>query len=475
MKENFLWGGAISAHQVEGAWQEGGKGISIADVMTAGTKDRPRKITNTILPEEYYPNHEGIDFYHRYPEDIKLFAEMGFKALRISIAWTRIFPLGDEQLPNEEGLHFYDQVFDEMQKYGIEPVVTLSHFEMPYHLVETYGAWRNRKMIGFFERFAQTVMERYKEKVRYWLTFNEINNQRIIDNPIYSFTNSGVIFDEDEEKLAGMYQAAHYQFVASARVVTAAKKINPEFQIGCCLAATPNYPLTSDPRDQLLAQQEDNNQLYFTDVHVRGHYPKRILNEWQKKGYTIDVTEADLDDLAKGTVDYIGITYYLSNTVSTRSDANYLHDPLLGSSVLTTNPYATMTEWGWTIDHIGLRYMLNLLQDRYELPIFIVENGFGFNDQMTETGIHDPERIDYLAEHIKQMMFAIEEDGIDVIGYTAWGCIDLISFTTGEMRKRYGFIYVDRDNEGNGSFDRIKKDSFDWYKEVIASNGAMLK
>lgn len=276
MRENFLWGGAIAAHQIEGAWQEEEKGASIADVMTAGTKSRARRITDGVLPGEYYPNHEGIDFYHRYKEDIRLFSEMGFKTLRISIAWTRIFPLGDEEIPNEKGLLFYDQLFDELLKYGIEPVVTLSHFELPYHLVKEYGAWRNRKMITFFERFATTVMERYKNKVTYWLTFNEINNQRIIDNPIYSFTNSGVIFDEQEDKLEAMYQVAHYQFVASARVTAAAKKINPSFQIGCCFAATPNYALTSDPKDQLLAQTENNNQLFFTDVSIRGHYPKRV-------------------------------------------------------------------------------------------------------------------------------------------------------------------------------------------------------
>lgn len=474
MRENFLWGGAIAAHQIEGAWQEEGKGPSIADVMTAGTKNTARRITDGVLPGEHYPNHEGIDFYYRYKEDIRLFAEMGFKTLRVSIAWTRIFPQGNEVEPNEKGLQFYDRLFDELLKHDIEPVVTLSHFEMPYHLVKEYGAWRNREMITFFERFATTVMERYKDKVTYWLTFNEINNQRILDNPIYSFTNSGVIFDEQKDKLEEMYQVAHYQFVASARVTTAAKKINPAFQIGCCFAATPNYALTSDPKDQLLAQTENNNQLFFTDVSVRGHYPKRVLNEWEKKGYSLDVTDEDLQVLAKGTSDYIGITYYLSNTVSTRSEATYLNDPLLGSDVLTENPHAKTTEWGWTIDQIGLRFMLNLLQDRYELPIFIVENGFGFNDELTETGIHDKERIEYLSEHIKQMMLAIEEDGVDVIGYTAWGCIDLVSFTTGEMRKRYGFIYVDKDNEGNGTLDRMKKDSFEWYKQVIETNGGSL-
>lgn len=474
MRTDFLWGGAIAAHQVEGAWREGGKGISIADVMTAGSKNQARKITNSILPNEYYPNHEGIDFYHYYKEDIALFAEMGFKALRISIAWTRIFPNGDETKPNEEGLLFYDNLFDELHKHGIEPVVTLSHFEMPYHLVSQYGAWRNRKMIEFFTRFSTTVMERYKEKVTYWLTFNEINNQRIINNPIYSFTNSGVLFDEEEDKLEVMYQVAHYQFVASAETVIRGKEINPDFQIGCCLAATPNYALTSDASDQLLAQKEDNNQLFFTDLQVKGHYPKRILKEWERKKYVLDITEQDLETIQQGVVDYIGMTYYLSNTVSYSKEANYLEDPLLGSETLVENPHATMTEWGWTIDPIGFRYVLNLLEDRYEKPIFVVENGFGFNDELTATGIHDIERVNYLSEHIKQMKLAIEEDGVDVIGYTVWGCIDPVSFTTGEMKKRYGFIYVDKDNHGNGTLKRIKKDSFNWYKEIIKTDGQII-
>lgn len=471
MRENFLWGGAIAAHQVEGAWKADGKGVSIADVMTAGSKDHARKITDGVLPTEYYPNHEGIDFYHRYKEDIQLFAEMGFKALRISIAWTRIFPKGDELEPNEAGLRFYDDLFDELIKHGIEPVVTLSHFEIPYHLVKEYGAWRSRQMIGFFERFALTVMARYKEKVTYWLTFNEMNNQRIIDNPIYAFTNSGVILEENEDALEVMYQVSHYQFVAGAKVIKKGKEINPNFQIGCCQSVTPNYGLTSDPSDQLLAQSEDNHHLFFTDVQARGHYPKRIFKEWERKNYKIDIQGDDLEVIAQGKIDYIGMTYYLSNTVSLLEHGKYLNDPLLGSEVLVENPYASATEWGWTIDPVGLRYVLNLLEDRYELPIFIVENGFGYNDERTDTGIHDKERIAYLTAHIEQMKLAIEEDGVDVIGYTVWGCIDPISFTTGEMRKRYGFIYVDRDNFGNGTLNRYKKDSFTWYQTLIATNG----
>ncbi|EOH98256.1 hypothetical protein UAW_01437 [Enterococcus haemoperoxidus ATCC BAA-382] len=471
MRNDFLWGGAVAAHQVEGGFKQGGKGVSIADVMTAGSKDHAREITDGVIEGKFYPNHEAIDFYGHYKEDIQLFAEMGFKCLRTSIAWTRIFPNGDEPEPNEAGLAFYDDLFDELLKHGIEPVITLSHFEMPYYLVKHYGGWRSRELIGFFTKFAVTVMERYKDKVKYWMTFNEINNQRILENPIYSFTNSGILYQEDEDKLKTMYQAAHYQFVAGAITVAEGKKINPDFQIGCMLAATPNYPLTSDPEDIIAAQQEDEKQLFFTDVQVRGNYPRWAIREWERNGYELDITDKDFQVLKAGTVDYIGISYYLSNTISTRPEAVRLEDNLLGDSSLVENPYVSMTEWGWSIDPVGLRHYLNLLSNRYERPIFIVENGFGYADTLIEDKVHDAERIDFLSQHIKEMKKAIELDGVDVLGYTVWGCIDPISFTTGEMRKRYGFIYVDRDNQGNGSLKRIKKDSFEWYKHLIQTNG----
>ena len=471
MQKDFLWGGAVAAHQVEGAWNLGGKGISIADVMTNGTKETSRKITPGILEDNFYPNHDAIDFYHQYPQDIALFAEMGFKCFRTSIAWTRIYPQGNESTPNEEGLAFYDALFDELLKYGIEPVVTLSHFEMPWYLVEQFGGWRSRETIDFFTRFSVSAMERYQHKVKYWMTFNEINNQQILDNPIYAFTNSGIIFEGDEDRQQVVYQAAHYQFVASAKVVAAGRKINPAFRIGCMIAATPNYPLTSDPLDNLIAQSENERQLFFTDVQIRGKYPSWVLKEWEIKGYDIDVTDEDLSILPDGIVDYIGISYYLSNTVSASERGERLQDSLLGSSCLVKNPHITSTEWGWSVDPTGLRYYLNMLNNRYSLPIFIVENGFGANDILTPEGVNDLDRINYLTLHIEEMKKAIEIDGVDVMGYTIWGCIDLVSFTTGEMKKRYGLIYVDRDNLGNGSGARSKKRSFQWYKNVIATNG----
>lgn len=470
MNKDFLWGGALAAHQVEGGYDVNGKGLSIADVMVAGNVNTPREITDGVVSGKYYPNHDGIKFYEYYPEDIKMFGEMGFKCLRTSIAWSRIFPNGDETQPNEEGLKFYDEMFDCMIENGMQPVITLSHFEMPYHLAKEYGGWRNRKMIEFFFHFAKIVLDRYKDKVKYWMTFNEINNQMLIENEIYAFTNSGIRFEEGEDRLKTIYQAVHYQFVASAKVTKYVHEMENDIQMGCCVAATPNYPNTSNPEDILLAQAEDRKLFMFTDVHIRGRYPSHLLNEWKRKGYELDITKEDLQILKEGCVDYLGFTYYMSNTVSADPKVKKLADDLQGNYAVE-NPYLESTDWGWAIDPKGLRYVMNMYQDRYEIPMFIVENGFGYADKFEEGVIHDQNRIDYLKAHIEEMKKAIEEDGCDCIGYTVWGCIDPISFTTGEMKKRYGFIYVDRNNDGTGSYKRYKKDSFYWYKKVIESNG----
>lgn len=474
MKKDFLWGGAVAAHQVEGAYLAGGKGLSIADVMTGGSRTVARRITKGIEEGSYYPNHEGIRFYEHYKEDIRLFAQMGFKCFRTSIAWSRIFPNGDEETPNEEGLRFYDALFDELRKYQIEPLVTLSHFEMPYHLVEKYGGWRDRRLIGFFARFAETVMERYKDKVKYWLTFNEINNQMIVETDIYPFTNSGLLFEEGEDRKKTVYQAAHYELTASALAVKKGHEINPEFQIGCMIAAMPYYPYSSRPEDMLLAQQEDRRSLWLADVHIRGHYPAYIRKEWEKAGYRFDITEEDLRILEEGCVDYLGFSYYYSNTVTTDQSVEATGDKIMGSGSEVENPYLPATPWGWTIDPVGLRYVLNQYYDRYEVPLFVVENGFGYEDLLEDGQIHDTNRIHFLREHIREMKKAVDEDGVDVLGYTVWGCIDPVSFSTGEMRKRYGFIYVDKMDDGSGSYERIPKDSFYWYKKVIASNGEEL-
>lgn len=473
LPDTFLWGGAVAAHQVEGGWNEGGKGTSIVDVLTAGSHGVDRLITDGVQDGFYYPNHEAVDFYHRYKEDVKLFAEMGFKCFRTSIAWTRIFPNGDENTPNEEGLQFYDDLFDELLKYKIQPVVTLSHFEMPYHLVKKYGGWKNRKLIDFFVKYALTVMERYKHKVKYWMTFNEINNQKNYKYPLFGYTCSGVIFTEDENPEECMYQVVHHELVASALVVKKGHQINPDFQIGCMIACVPLYPYSCHPEDMMYSALAMHDRYLFGDVHVRGEYPSYILKEWESKGFSIKQENDDAEILRQGKVDFVGLSYYMTNAVKANNivEGNGL-DGFPGS---VSNPYVQKSDWGWQIDPIGLRYALNLLYERYQKPLFIVENGFGAFDQIDADGnINDDYRIAYLKAHIEEMKKAVLLDGIDLMGYTPWGCIDCVSFTTGEMEKRYGMIYVDRDNQGNGTLERKRKKSFYWYKKVIASNGEEL-
>lgn len=469
-KADFLWGGAVAAHQLEGGWQEGGKGISVADVMTAGAHGVPREITDGVLPGKNYPNHEAIDFYHRYKDDIKLFAEMGFKCFRTSIAWTRIFPQGDELEPNEAGLQFYDDLFDECLKYNIEPVITLSHFEMPYHLVTEYGGWRNRKLIDFFVRFANAVFTRYRNKVKYWMTFNEINNQANYHEDFAPFTNSGVKYKAGEDREVIMYQAAHYELVASALAVEAGHKINPDFKIGCMIAMCPIYPLTCAPDDMMMSVAAMHRRYWFTDVHVRGYYPKHLLNYFARRQFKLDITEEDLQILTRGRVDYIGFSYYMSFV--TKAQENNPHLDYDETKSLVKNPYVKASDWGWQIDPVGLRYSLNYFYDLYQFPLFVVENGFGAIDQPESDGVvNDQYRIEYMHNHIREMKKAVVEDGVDLMGYTPWGCIDLVSAGTGEMKKRYGLIYVDKDNEGNGTLARSRKKSFWWYQDVIKHNG----
>ncbi len=472
LDKDFLWGGALAAHQFEGGVLNTSKGYSVADVMTAGAHGTPRRITEEIMENEYYPNHVGIDFHGNYKEDIKLFAELGFKCFRTSIAWTRIFPLGDEETPNEEGLQFYDDVFDELLKYGIEPVITLSHFEMPYHLAKEYGGFLNRKTIEFFVKFAKVCFERYKGKVKYWMTFNEINNQMNYVNDIFGWTNSGVHFGDYKNPEEAMYQCGHYELVASALAVKAGYEINPDFRIGNMIAMVPIYPFSCRPSDMMLSVEQMHDRWFFCDVQVRGHYPRYALKMFERKGFNLDITEDDLKALKEGTVDYIGFSYYMTNTVDSTVH-NDVSKSLDGSSEHSVkNPFIKESDWGWAIDPIGLRYALNQFYERYELPLFIVENGFGAIDQLEDDGsCHDDYRINYLKAHIEEMKKAVEIDGVELMGYTPWGCIDCVSFTTGEMKKRYGFIYVDRDNAGNGTLKRSKKDSFEWYKKVVASNG----
>ncbi len=469
---DFLWGGAVAAHQVEGGWDQGGKGPSICDVLTSGAHGVPREITTSVLPGRDYPNHEAIDFYGRYREDIRLFAEMGFKCFRTSIAWTRIFPRGDELEPNEAGLQFYDDLFDELLKYGIEPVITLSHFEMPLHLVQAYGSWTNRKVVDFFVRFAETVFTRYQHKVKYWMTFNEINNQRMWRSKLFGYCCSGVVYTEHDNPEQTLYQVMHHQFIASALAVKIGHQINPEMKIGCMLAMVPLYPYSCKPEDVMFAQQSMRQRYVFTDVQMRGAWPAYALAEWQRNGYHIAMEPGDEQILREGCCDYLGFSYYMSNAVKAEGGSG---DALSGFEGSVPNPHVTASEWGWQIDPVGLRYALCELYERYQKPLFIVENGFGARDSVEPDGaINDDYRIDYLKSHLKEMIAAVTWDGVELMGYTAWGCIDCVSFTTGQYDKRYGFIYVNKHDDGSGDLSRSRKKSFYWYKKVISSNGAEL-
>lgn len=471
-KNGFLWGGAFAAHQFEGGWNEGGKGPSVVDVLTAGSRSTPRRITDTIEPGTYYPNHQAIDFYHRFRDDIALLAEMGLNCFRTSIGWSRIFPKGDESAPNEEGLRFYDEVFDHLLRHGMQPVVTLSHFEMPLHLARHYGGFRSRKVVDCFVKFAETCFSRYKDKVRYWMTFNEINNQMDVANDLLAWTNSGVVYEQGENRRETLYRVGHNELVASALAVAAGKAVNPEFKIGCMLGFVPVYPYSCDPEDVMAAQVAMRERFFFSDVHVRGTYPGYALKEFERERFDIGMRDGDDAVLKAGTVDYIGFSYYMSTTVKAGAERERgaIFDGSFANSV--ENPHLVKSDWGWAIDPTGLRYSLCALYERYDIPLFVVENGFGAVDTIDANGrIRDEARIDYLAKHIKAMEQAVNHDGVDLIGYTPWGMMDLVSFTTGEMSKRYGMVHVDRDDKGNGTLERKRKDSFYWFKDVVSANG----
>lgn len=464
--ENFLWGGAVAANQCEGAYNEDGKGLSTQDVA-------PRGIMGPITPEPTSDNLKlvGIDFYHRYKEDIKLFAEMGFKVFRTSIAWSRIFPNGDDDEPNELGLQFYDNVFDECLKYRIQPLVTISHYETPLNLSKKYDGWVNRKLIDFYIRYAKTIFERYRGKVKYWLTFNEINS--ITHEP---FMSGGIYTDKAKLSKQDLYQAIHHELVASAMAVKIGHELMPGAMIGCMILGMPVYPLTPNPDDVIAAMKKERESMFFADVHARGEYPGYMQRFFKENKIEIKMEPGD-EQLLKNTVDFISLSYYVSMCetadakLRTKGSGN-----IMGG---VPNPYLKASEWGWEIDPQGLRYILNQLYDRYRLPLFIVENGLGAKDVLVEDEngnktVLDDYRIQYLNDHLVQVAEAIE-DGVEVMGYTTWGCIDLVSASTAELRKRYGFIYVDRNDDGTGTLARYRKKSFYWYKEVIETNGGSLK
>lgn len=461
--KNFLWGGAVAANQVEGAYIEDGKGVDIQDIMPHGVKSGPT--------EEPTPDNLkliAIDFYHRYKDDLKLFAEMGFKVFRTSIAWSRIFPNGDDDQPNEAGLKFYDDLFDECRRLGMEPLVTISHYETPLHLAKKYNGWISHDLIGFYEKYARTIFNRYKDKVKLWLTFNEINS--VLHWPL---TSGGILTPLEKLSKQDLFQACHHEFVASALATKLCHEIIPDAKVGCMVLSMPIYPLTPNPDDIIKVMEMDHFNDFFGDLHARGVYPGYMNRYFKENGISIKTTPEELELMKNNTVDFVSFSYYMSIAESAgggkRGEGN-----VMGG---VENPYLKKSEWGWAIDPQGLRFILNKFYDRWQKPLFIVENGLGAKDQLVEVDgvktVNDDYRINYLRDHIREVGKAIE-DGVPVMGYTTWGCIDCVSASTSQMSKRYGFIYVDRNDDGSGTLERYKKKSFDWYKKVIASNGAEL-
>ncbi len=485
--ENFMWGGATAANQCEGAYDVDGRGLTAIDCTTGADVNTPRYVTyrmpdgaagrvsemagerlpegakRAVLKDCYYPNHQAIDFYHTYKEDIKLFAEMGFQIFRMSISWSRIFPRGDEEKPNQAGLDFYRGVFEELKKYHIEPLVTISHYDDPLVLEEEYGGWQNRKTIDFYEKYCRTIFTEYKGLVKYWLTFNEINSAVLM----LDFLPKQYV---TREVATQAFQKLHHQFVASARAVKLAHEIDKDCVVGCMICGMCKYPYTCSPADMLLTQQSWQQMIHYCgDTMVRGAYPAYAARIWNTYGIALDITKEDEETLKAGKVDLYTFSYYSTSCVS--ADENVAKDGAGNLSLGAKNPYLKYSEWGWSIDGTGLRYYLNEIYNRYQIPVMVVENGLGAADVLEEDGtVHDPYRIAYLRENIEALAGAVE-DGGDLLAYTPWGCIDLISASTGEMKKRYGFIYVDLDNQGHGSNKRYRKDSFYWYQKVIASHG----
>ncbi|MDM5058035.1 6-phospho-beta-glucosidase [Aeromonas rivipollensis] len=465
--KGFLWGGALAANQAEGAHLEGGKGLNTVDMIPHGANRMAVKLGQeqrfTLRDDEFYPSHEAIDFYHRYKEDIALMAEMGFTVFRTSIAWSRLYPKGDEAEPNPEGIAFYRALFEECKKHGIEPLVTLCHFDVPMHLVVEYGSWRNRQMVDFFTRYARTCFEAFDGLVKYWLTFNEINI--LLHSP---FSGAGLVFEEGEDREQVKYQAAHHELVASALATRIAHEVNPHNQVGCMLAGGSFYPYSCKPEDVWAALQKERENLLFIDVQARGAYPAYAASLFREKGIQLVKAPED-DDILKHSVDFVSFSYYASRCASADMNAGNTSAANVVKSL--RNPHIQQSQWGWGIDPLGLRITMNSLYDRYQKPLFLVENGLGAIDEINADGeIEDDYRIDYLRAHISAMGDAIA-DGVPLLGYTSWGCIDLVSASTGEMSKRYGFVHVDRDDAGRGTLARRRKKSFWWYRQVIASNG----
>ena len=474
LRKDFLWGGSIAAHQCEGAWNVDGKGIGIMDLVTSGSCEVPREICKDIEGGKRYPSHEGIDFYHRFKDDIALFGEMGFKALRISIDWSRIYPNGDDEEPNKKGIEYYQSVVDELLKNGIEPIVTLYHFEMPVNLVRKYGSWTNRKVIDFYLKYCKTMFEALKGKVKYWVTFNEMNHidPQTEASDIFTYIIAGLKFSEMVEKKQTLATIGYNMTLAGVKAVELAHEIDPNNKVGCVFGLTPVYPINCNPVNVMNAFKEMDRDFYQIDAMCNGCFPKYKLKEYKDSDIQLEISNEDKESFYNGKLDFIGLNYYSTSVAHYEGDDNG-EETLFGG---VQNPYLEKSKWGWSIDPIGLRYLLNYVYRRYELPIIVSENGLGAMDKVEADGsINDDYRIDYLNQHLIQLKKAAEEDGVECFGYLMWGPIDLVSATTGEMKKRYGFIYVDKQDDGTGDYSRKKKKSFDWYKEVIESNGESLK
>lgn len=473
--EKFLWGGASAANQYEGGYNKGGKGLSTADTLSRGSHTEARQITSDIKEDLLYPSHEATDFYNHYQEDINLFAEAGFMSYRMSINWTRIYPTGEEENPNKEGIEFYHNIFDALLENNIEPIVTIAHFDVPLHLSEKYNGWASRELIALYEKYAKTLFKEYHTKVKYWITFNEINTATLqIGNYLALGIRDGEYgFTEQPDNLQRRYQALHHQFIASATVTKLAHEEYPDLEIGCMISYMPRYPLTPHPNDVLLAKQEENMHSKFCgDVQVKGAYPYYAKSYFEENNIKIDFGDRDKELLKEGTVDFYSFSYYLTLCVSADDEVEKTGNSMIGGSGVN-NPYLESTPWNAMIDPVGLRITLNDIYDRYNLPIMIVENGVGIDDQVSDDGkIHDDYRIDYFEKHIKEMENSIN-DGVDLIAYTVWSAVDIVSASTGEYKKRYGLIYVNRFDDGSGDLSRIKKESFYWYKNVIENNGLL--
>ncbi|MEB6122633.1 6-phospho-beta-glucosidase [Mammaliicoccus sciuri] len=464
--ENFLWGGAIAANQTEGAWDKDGRGISNIDLIPHGTKRQDIKLgykKGELNQNEYYPSHTGIDFYHHYKEDIALLAEMGLKVFRTSISWSRIYPNGDEEMPNQAGINYYKDLFKACKQHGMELLVTLAHFDIPMSIVEKYNGWKNRETIDLYIKFAETCFNNFGEYVNYWIPFNEINV--VLHSP---FSGGGLYFDDSENREEILYQAAHYMLVASAKAVRSCHRITPQAKIGCMIAGGSFYPYSCNPEDVWQSMNDERTNTFFVDVQAKGKYPYYIDSFFKNKGINIEIDESD-KEILKETVDFVAFSYYASRT--SIADISRVEKNEGNVIVSAKNPYLKMSDWGWVIDPLGLRITMNQIYERFEKPLFVVENGLGAKDEIEADGtIQDDYRIDYMKQHIEAMYDGIQ-DGVPLLGYISWGIIDLVSASTGEMSKRYGMIYVDKDDAGSGTLERRKKKSFDWYKKVIQQNG----